>query len=92
MPPMTTRTPSPRCTTSRATGRTRCKTEEPLVDSEIKAGQTPKEDQLKILLNTCIKLEDAACQQHALERMVTYYPKPDYLEAAAVHGAQGRLG
>jgi tetratricopeptide (TPR) repeat protein len=53
------------------------KTEEPLVDGEIKAGQTPKEDQLKILLNTCIKLEDAGCQQHALELMVTYYPKPD---------------
>jgi tetratricopeptide (TPR) repeat protein len=48
-----------------------------LVDSEIKAGQTPKEQQLSLVLNSCIKMEDQACQQKALEREVTYYPKPE---------------
>lgn len=54
------------------------KAEEPLVDAEIKAGQAPKEGQLGLILNSCIKLEDQACQEHALERYVAYYPKPEY--------------
>ena len=54
------------------------KTEEALVDSEIKAGQTPKEDQLKLVLGSCVKLEDKDCQAHTMERLVAYYPKPDY--------------
>ncbi len=54
-------------------------TENALVDQEIKAGQIPKDQQLGLILNSaCIKLDDATCQQHALERLVTYYPKPDY--------------
>ena len=53
-------------------------TENALVDQEIKAGQIPKDQQLGLILNSCIKLDDANCQQHALERLVTYYPKPDY--------------
>jgi len=53
------------------------KTEDALVDQEIKAGQVPKDQQLALVLSACVKLEDAACQQHALERMVTYYPKPE---------------
>jgi tetratricopeptide (TPR) repeat protein len=54
------------------------KTEQALVDQEIKAGQTPKEDQLKIVLSSCVKVEDKDCQAHALERLIAYYPKPDY--------------
>jgi tetratricopeptide (TPR) repeat protein len=53
------------------------KTEDALVDQEVKAGQIPKDQQLALVLSACVKLEDAACQQHALERMVTYYPKPE---------------
>jgi tetratricopeptide (TPR) repeat protein len=53
-------------------------TENALVDQEIKAGQIPKDQQLGLILNSCIKLDDATCQQHALEKLVTYYPKPDY--------------
>jgi tetratricopeptide (TPR) repeat protein len=53
------------------------KTEDALVDQEIKAGQIPKDQQLALVLSACVKLEDAACQQHALERMVAYYPKPE---------------
>jgi tetratricopeptide (TPR) repeat protein len=54
------------------------KTESALVDAQIHAGQQPKEDALKIVLSSCVKIEDTACQQHAMERLVTYYPKPDY--------------
>ncbi|MBV9345897.1 MAG: tetratricopeptide repeat protein [Gammaproteobacteria bacterium] len=55
--------------------------EDQLVDQEIKAGQTPKEQQLSLLLSACVKMEDNGCQQHALERMVSYYPKPEHWEA-----------
>src|SRR5580765_670311 len=54
------------------------KMEEALVDSDIKGGQVPKEQQLSLVLSSCVKLEDKACQQHALERMVAYYPKPEH--------------
>ncbi|MGH8261641.1 MAG: tetratricopeptide repeat protein [Steroidobacteraceae bacterium] len=49
-----------------------------LIDQEVKNGETPKETQLEIVLNSCIKLDDHACTTRALERMVTYYPKPEY--------------
>jgi tetratricopeptide (TPR) repeat protein len=55
--------------------------ENELVESEIKGGQAPKEQQLSLVLNSCIKLEDQNCQQKALERMVTYYPKPELWQA-----------
>lgn len=48
------------------------------IDQEIKGGETPKETQLEIVLNSCIKLDDHSCTTRALERMVTYYPKPEY--------------
>jgi len=53
-------------------------TENGIVDAEVKAGQVPKDQQLGLILNSCIKLEDQACQERALEKFVTYYPKPEY--------------
>ena len=67
------------------------KIEEALVDSDIKGGQVPKEQQLSLVLSSCVKLEDKACQQHALERMVAYYPKPELLEEPAVQRAAAGL-
>ncbi|MGH8219623.1 MAG: hypothetical protein ACREUT_13830 [Steroidobacteraceae bacterium] len=49
-----------------------------LVEQQLKGGETPKEQQLEIVLNSCIKLMNDQCTTHALERMVTYYPKPEY--------------
>jgi tetratricopeptide (TPR) repeat protein len=54
------------------------KVESALVDQQVHAGQQPKEDALKLVLGDCVKTEDTACQQHTMERMVTYYPKPEY--------------
>ena len=54
------------------------KTESALVDGQIHGGQQPKEDALKLVLSSCVKIEDTACQGHAMERLVTYYPKPEY--------------
>jgi tetratricopeptide (TPR) repeat protein len=54
------------------------KFEEALVDSEIKAGETPKNDSLMLIYSACEKLSDKACENHTLERLITYYPKPDY--------------
>jgi tetratricopeptide (TPR) repeat protein len=50
----------------------------PLVDADIKAGRTPKEQSVQLLMSACVKLEDADCTTKALEKMVAYYPKPDY--------------
>ena len=52
--------------------------EEGLVDEKIKNGQTPKSESLQLVLSACVKLNDSACETRALEKMVTYYPKPDY--------------
>jgi tetratricopeptide (TPR) repeat protein len=48
------------------------------VDEEVKSGETPKEPELELILSSCVKLMDQQCETRALERMVTYYPKPDY--------------
>ena len=48
------------------------------LDASIKAGQTPPEERLELFLNICVKLNDNDCIAHALDRLVTYYPKPSY--------------
>lgn len=54
------------------------KFEEGLADGQIKAGETPKNETLQLILSACVKLNDSGCETHALEMIVTYYPKPDY--------------
>jgi tetratricopeptide (TPR) repeat protein len=54
------------------------KFEEALVDATIKGGSTPSNESLQLILSSCVKIEDSACTTKALERLVTYYPKPDY--------------
>ena len=50
----------------------------PLVDNDIKAGKTPKEQTLQLVMSACVKVEDTDCTTRALEKLVTYYPKADY--------------
>jgi len=52
--------------------------EEGQVDNVIKEGRTPKGEALQLILSACAKLNDQPCETRALERVVTYYPKPDY--------------
>jgi tetratricopeptide (TPR) repeat protein len=52
--------------------------EEGMVDNLIKEGRTPKSEALQLILSACVKLNDQGCETRALERVVTYYPKPDY--------------
>jgi tetratricopeptide (TPR) repeat protein len=52
--------------------------EEGVVDAQIKEGHTPKSESLQLILSACVKLNDSACETRALERIVTYYPKPEY--------------
>jgi tetratricopeptide (TPR) repeat protein len=51
---------------------------EPIVESDIKAGRTPKDQSLQLIMSSCVKTDDSACTTKALEKLVTYYPKPDY--------------
>jgi tetratricopeptide (TPR) repeat protein len=43
-----------------------------------KRSQTPSENILKFLADSCIRVEDAACMTQTYERLVQSYPKPDY--------------
>jgi len=52
----------------------------PLVDEQVKAGQTPKEDMLLLGRSVAVKLNDNAGITHWTERLLTYYPKPQYWE------------
>lgn len=51
---------------------------ESYVDELLKRGQTPKEQYLQLIMSACVKLEDSDCITHSLERLVAYYPKPEY--------------
>ena len=51
---------------------------QPIVDSDIKAGKMPKDQTLQLVMSACVKLEDADCTTRALEKLVAYYPKPEY--------------
>jgi tetratricopeptide (TPR) repeat protein len=53
------------------------KFEEDLVNSQIKAGQTPSLESLQLVYSACQKLQDDACSTRAMEKLVTYYPKPE---------------
>ncbi len=50
----------------------------PIVDADIKAGRTPKDQSLQLMMSACVKLDDADCTTKSLEKLVAYYPKPDY--------------
>src|SRR6202030_3899650 len=52
--------------------------EETMIDAQVKDGKTPKAESLQLALSACIKLNDSACETRALEKIITYYPKPDY--------------
>jgi tetratricopeptide (TPR) repeat protein len=54
------------------------KFEEPITDAQIKAGETPKKDNLLLIYSACQKMNDDACSTRAMEKMVTYYPNADY--------------
>lgn len=47
-------------------------------DTLIKAGKQPKEQTLNLGLSSCIKLDDNDCATKALEKLVAFYPKPNY--------------
>ena len=48
------------------------------LDDSVKAGKSPKEQTLQLYLSACVKLDDQACTQDALEKLVAYYPKTEY--------------
>jgi len=53
------------------------KFEQTIVDNQIKAGETPKNESLQLILSSCVKMNDAGCETHALEQIVRFYPKPE---------------
>jgi tetratricopeptide (TPR) repeat protein len=66
--------------------------EESHIDALTRAGQVPKLDLLTITRSACVKLDDKACETRQLERLVTYYPKPEYWQGLLIsleHQATG---
>ncbi len=53
---------------------------DPIIDAQIKAGQTPKDEALQLALSSCVKLNDNDCTTRELERLVEYHPKSEYWE------------
>ncbi len=51
-----------------------------MIDSQIKAGQAPKDEALQLALSSCVKLNDSDCTTKELERLVEYHPKTEYWE------------
>jgi tetratricopeptide (TPR) repeat protein len=49
-----------------------------LIESQLKAGQTPKDEAMQLALSACVKLNDADCTTKELERLVEYHPKTEY--------------
>ena len=49
-----------------------------VLDRAERAGQRPTENLLQMLFACQTKLDDAAGQGRTVEKLVTYYPKPDY--------------
>lgn len=54
------------------------KFEDSAIENEIKGGQTPKKEQLLLYYSACQKNNDSNCSTKAMERLVQYYPEPDY--------------
>ncbi|MCX7171273.1 MAG: hypothetical protein NTY41_13565 [Proteobacteria bacterium] len=48
------------------------------IQADEQAGKTPAEVQLQLLSSCYEKLQDKAGNAHALEKLLTYYPKKDY--------------
>jgi hypothetical protein len=48
------------------------------IQADEKAGKSPSEDRLKLLMNATAKQPDSAAYMLALDRLVTYYPKKEY--------------
>lgn len=51
---------------------------EDIVGDQLKRGQKPSQNHLQLILSACLKLEDSACTTTSLERLVQFYPKPEY--------------
>lgn len=53
---------------------------DPIIDAQVKSGQTPKDEALQLALSACVKLNDTDCITKQLERLVEYHPKTEYWE------------
>jgi tetratricopeptide (TPR) repeat protein len=49
-----------------------------LLSSYDQSGKAPKEQQLLLVLSACSKAGDNSCVSKVTEKLVIYYPKPDY--------------
>jgi len=48
-----------------------------IIESQIKAGQTPSNESLMLLYSACQKLQDEECTNRTMEKLVTYHPTSD---------------
>jgi hypothetical protein len=48
------------------------------VAADEKKGVAPTNESLQLLLSSCLKLKNEACEDDALQELVVYHPKPEY--------------
>jgi tetratricopeptide (TPR) repeat protein len=56
-----------------------------------KSGQKPKEDVMLLVLASCQKVNDNNCVTRLFEKLVVYYPKPEYWQNLLVSLTQSEL-
>jgi hypothetical protein len=62
-----------------------------VIGSLEKSGQRPKENTLLTVLTSCQKVQDNNCVTQIFEKLVVYYPKPDYWQNLLVALTQSDL-
>lgn len=63
-----------------------------LVSNQEKAGKKPEETSLRIIQDCYTKLGDTAAASKAMDKLISYYPKPEYFQNAVVGLLQTRDG
>ena len=51
-----------------------------VINSFEQRGQIPKQQTLLLVLNACLRAQDSKCTTRMYEKLVQWYPKPDYWE------------
>jgi len=60
-----------------------------MIEAQIKAGQTPKDEPMQLALSACVKLNDADCTTRKLEHLVEYHPTTEYWQNL-LHALRGQ--
>lgn len=67
------------------------KFEDQQIEAQLKAGKQPKDETLKLAYQACVNMNDNDCAGKELERLIAYYPKPEYWQQV-LYNLRGSTG